>query len=432
MSITQTLGFLADSKPIHSLAKVLLGQNSLKKTSLSILYRLKVALTQMYHTPAVRMETDDDITDEITKVYNGLEGKTLHLPDLRPVYAGWAEGRNRHYERLLPVINEYIDKYIDDAKFAKKLKAVDLAAFTAVIYPDAEWDRLVTMGILCFFLFAFDDMIDKEIDPNVPDFASDMNSANQFRDETVLYIKSQLESPKPRRRSSLFPQAGQVNPQQLPYHKLLPSFVPIAKACTATAPTQINRPLLAQDLEDFFLSNGPEQKFRLAGTFPTIDEYWAFRHGTGAVFIFADLAQYMADTHLPSDLAWNDEVSVMRFEMSLQPILCNDLFSLKKEMREGTASNLVPITIHEKGASLQEAADSVVEQMYRSAERFGAAAASLRAESQGCDGETRTELERFVATFESFQTGCFRFYMESRRFGIMEYRQEDGSFDIPL
>ncbi|KAK8103284.1 terpenoid synthase [Apiospora sp. TS-2023a] len=405
MSISQTLGFVVDSKPIDSLAKALLGQNSLKKTSLSILYRLKLALTNMYYAPTVDIEPEDT-TDEITKVYRGLEGKTLHLPDLRPVYAGWAEGRNRHYERLLPVINEYIDKYIDDAKFAKKLKAVDLAAFTAVIYPDAEWDRLVTMGILCFFLFAFDDMIDKEIDPNVADFASDIHSANQFRDETVLYIKAQLESPKPRRRSSLFPQASQINPQQLPYHKLLPSFVPIAKACTATAPTQINRPLLSQDLEDFFLSNGPEQKFRLAGTFPTIEEYWAFRHGTGAVFIFADLAQYMADTHLPSELAWNDDIKTMRFEMSLQPILCNDLFSLKKEMREGTASNL----------------------------RFEAAAASLRAKSQhgGYDEETRAELERFVATFESFQTGCFRFYMESRRFGIMEYRQEDGSFDIPL
>jgi hypothetical protein len=131
MSISQTLGFVVDSKPIDSLAKVLLGQNSLKKTSLSILYRLKLALTNMYYAPTVDIEPEDT-TDEITKVYRGLEGKTLHLPDLRPVYAGWAEGRNRHYERLLPVINEYIDKYIDDAKFAKKLKAVDLAAFTAV------------------------------------------------------------------------------------------------------------------------------------------------------------------------------------------------------------------------------------------------------------------------------------------------------------
>ncbi|KAK7916839.1 terpenoid synthase [Apiospora marii] len=423
MNIGQTLDYWIDSKPVHSVARVLFGENSLKKTSLSILYRLKLALSNMY-TPAVTMEED-----EITKVYRGLEGKTLHLPDLRPVYAGWAEGRNRHYERLLPVINEYIDKYIDDAKFAKKLKAVDLAAFTAVIYPDAEWDRLVTMGILCFFLFAFDDMIDKEIDPNVSDLASDIHSANQFRDETALYIKKQLESPaKPRRRSSLVPQTA----EELPSHKLLPSFRPIAQACAAAAPSQINRPLLAQDLEDFFLSNGPEQKFRLAGTFPTIDEYWAFRHGTGAVFIFADLAQYMADTHLTAELAWCDEVNVMRFEMSLQPILCNDLFSLKKEMREGTASNLVPITLHEKGGSLAAAVGQVVDQMYASAERFEAAAAALRAKSLRYDEKTQEELGRFVATFESFQTGCFRFYMESRRFGIMEFRREDGSFEIPL
>ena len=71
-------------------------------------------------------------TDEITQVYSGLKGKTLHLPDLRPVYAGWAAGRNSHYERLLPIINAHIEKYIDDEKFRKKLKAVDLANFTCV------------------------------------------------------------------------------------------------------------------------------------------------------------------------------------------------------------------------------------------------------------------------------------------------------------
>ncbi|KAK7973604.1 hypothetical protein PG989_015452 [Apiospora arundinis] len=348
----------------------------------------------------------ESITDDITQVYNGLKGQTLHLPDLRPVYTGWASGRNSHYDSLLPIINNYIDRYIDDEKFRRKLKAVDLANFTAVVYPDAEWDRLVTMGILSFFLFAFDDMIDKEIDPDVSDFASDMHSANQFRHETVL-----------------------CNPP----HPLLPSFGHVAQACTAAKPTQVNQPILAQDLEDFILSNGPEQDFRLAGELPTIEEYWNFRHGTGAVFIFADLTQYMADTHLPAELAWCEEVRIMRLEMSLQPILCNDLFSLKKEMREGTASNLVPITIHEKGDSLESAVDQVVDQMYASAERFEAAAASLRAKaSQYEEQNTRRELERFIAAFESFQTGCFRFYMESRRFGILQYRQEDGSFDIPL
>ena len=80
--------------------------------------------------------------------------------------------------------------------------------------------------------------------------------------------------------------------------------------------------------------------------------------------------------------------------------------------------------------------DQVVDQMYSSAERFEAAATSLRAKVQPLDGvhgqNVRAELDRFIAAFESFQTGCFRFYMESRRFGILQYRQEDGSFEIPL
>ncbi|KAK8074351.1 hypothetical protein PG994_005250 [Apiospora phragmitis] len=428
MNISQTLDYWIDSKQTHSVAKVLFDPYSLGKLSLSVIYRLKTALTKLY-TPAATTNME---ADEITRVYSGLEGKTLRLPDLRPVYAGWAAGRNKYYGRLLPVINDYIDKYIDDEKFGKKLKAIDLAAFTSVIYPDAEWERLMTMGILCFFLFAFDDMIDKEIDPDVLDFASDIDSADQFRDDTALYIRNQLETAKSRRGSILSPQTP-AQTQQLPHHKLLQSFAHVAHACTAADPAQVNRDLLAQDLEDFFLSNGPEQKFRLSGKLATIKEYWDFRHGTGAVFIFADLAQYMAGTRLPPALTWCEEVRAMRFEMSLQPILCNDLFSLKKEMREGTASNLVPITIHEKGDSLESAVDQVVDQMYASAERFEAAAASCapsldsttaRASGRSWSASSPpSSRSRPAASASTWSRGGL---------GYCSTGGEDGSFDIPL
>ncbi|CAJ2512464.1 Uu.00g054790.m01.CDS01 [Anthostomella pinea] len=99
----------------------------------------------------------------------------------------------------------------------------------------------------------------------------------------------------------------------------------------------------------------------------------------------------------------------MRLEASTQPIICNDLYSLKKEM------------VHElKG------------QMWASAERFDAAATSLRAKGRNYDKDIQTQLGRFTKTFETFQTGCFRSFMESPRFGIKEYEQEDGSFSIQL
>lgn len=84
------------------------------------------------------------------------------------------------------------------------------------------------------------------------------------------------------------------------------------------------------------------------------------------------------------------------------------------------------------GMSLDTVVHELVEQMYSSARKFNAAATSLRAKGRKYDTSIQEKIDMFIEAFETFQTGCFRFFMNSKRFGVKDYKQEDGSYLIPL
>ncbi|KAI1850953.1 hypothetical protein JX265_007278 [Neoarthrinium moseri] len=355
----------------------------------------------------------------IDEIYNSLRGKTLVIPDLRPLYGRWASGVNPDYERLAEVVNEDIDKRIGDEKARQKCKAIDLAFLASAMYPRAEWEQLKTMGLFTVALFVLDDAIDKEIDPKVQDYASDYTAASDLRRDCIAFMRRELKLDSQ-------PYADAETPKEFG------TFASVASILLKADPFQTQIPILARDLEEFIEASGPEQQFRLAGTIPTAEDYWSWRHGVGAVFAYATLHQYVANTRLPADLAWSPEVMTMRVEASFQPCLCNDLFSLKKEMREGTVTNMIPILLSDTEKTLESAVTNVVDQLHSSAERFDAAVASLRNKGKAYDHNMQEGLERFIETFETFQTACHNFYIRSKRFGIMDYKQQDGSFLVPL
>ncbi|KAK0649815.1 isoprenoid synthase domain-containing protein [Cercophora newfieldiana] len=166
--------------------------------------------------------------------------------------------------------------------------------------------------------------------------------------------------------------------------------------------------------------------------FPTLEQYDAFRLGTGAVDSICDLHQFMAGTKLPEDIAWAPEVMIMQREASIQTCVCNDLLSLKKEIRDMTLISLIPIHLHESDASLDEIVAKLAQELQRSADTFDATADGLRFKAGQYGKAVVSETNRFIETFESFQTGCFAFFAKSKRFRVAEDQLHDGSFSIPL
>ena len=44
------------------------------------------------------------------KIVSRLMGQRVHLPNLRPLYAGWPFAENPHKEKLKPIVNRLIEK----------------------------------------------------------------------------------------------------------------------------------------------------------------------------------------------------------------------------------------------------------------------------------------------------------------------------------
>ncbi|KAL7629801.1 hypothetical protein AAE478_001324 [Parahypoxylon ruwenzoriense] len=361
--------------------------------------------------------------DEGVAALKSLRGQMLEIPDLRPIYANWTSGLNRHCDELRAFIDEKIDLYVKDPKARLKTKAIDLGWFTSLCYPTAEIEQLKTMALISMVFFVFDDTIDKEIEYDTPDFASDFDAATKLRKDSISYMRYQFSQ----YRTGTSPNGPSPRvPQEFA------AFEEFSPRVMAGIPSQTDLDHLADDIQEFIEATSLEQTYRLSGSLPSIEEYWTYRHGVGAVFPYCSLHQYVNDIRLPDALAYGEEVKVLRVETSFQPLLCNDLYSLKKEMREDTPTNLIPIMIAQTGMSLDSVIQELVEQMYSSARKFEAAAASLRTKGRDYDENTQKQLEMFIRAFESFQTGCFKFFMNSRRFGVKNYNQEDGSYIIPL
>jgi hypothetical protein len=175
------------------------------------------------------------------------------------------------------------------------------------MYPDCEWDRLKTMGLFTAAVFVMDDSIDKEFSGDEDDYAADYVAADELRKDCVAFMREQL------RQSTMRP----FEPTPAP--KEIAGFSEVAKLLLKSDPRQVQLPMLAKDLEDFIEGTAPEQAFKLGGTLPTVEEYWSFRHFVGCVLCYSTLHQYVADTKLPMELAWSEEVMAMRTETSFQP-----------------------------------------------------------------------------------------------------------------
>lgn len=164
------------------------------------------------------------------------------------------------------------------------------------------------MALLGLVLFVFDDAIDKAIEPGKADLASDFEAAAIFRDDCVNYTKSQL--------------GLNAELKSIPAPPEFAGFGAFAELLLATCPpSQVDLEKLSSRVQHFINANATEQKHRLSGKLATVDEYWKFRHGVGAVYIFIILHPYMANVNLPDELVWSEEVEVMSLETSRQPIM---------------------------------------------------------------------------------------------------------------
>lgn len=342
----------------------------------------------------------------------------MRVPDWRPIFDKWDHAVNPLYPKLIPVVESTLEKVVDDPIRLAKLKNSDFALFASSWVPDADWELLETIAVFCLWMFLFDDTIDAQIIPGVTSYASSYDLASEYRRRTLDFIHFQLgldvvggdEPPCPHVVSTLF---TQVAPH---FRKLLDQ------------PLRIG---FYGSLEYFIQATGPEQENRLSGKLPKVADFYEWRLGTTAVDAMCDLAYAFIQSTVPAEILRAEEPK-LRLEANKNTIYVNDILSLKKEIKDDTLMNLVVLTMEETGNNLESVINTLSGELVNCAQEFDSSANRMRVMAVEYGPKTQGDVENLIREYERIITAVFTWTCLTPRYGMAGYKQEDGSFSIPL
>ena len=86
-----------------------------------------------------------------------------------------------------------------------------------------------------------------------------------------------------------------------------------------------------------------EQRMRMAGHVPTVEEYWGYRDGACCMHMCIALIELGIGSSIPADVLNSSEMNDLWFETSCANWITNDILSAKKEMAEDYVENIVPL-----------------------------------------------------------------------------------------
>lgn len=134
------------------------------------------------------------------------------------------------------------------------------------------------MAFVTAALMLWDDVLDQEFPPDHPKLQEKLAEIDEFRQVSISYVKDAF-CPRGSQRLDQPPNDGCAA-----FREAVPALVEAGE-------TQCQRESFVEGLRKFLSSSDDEQKQRASGKLPGIEEYWRFRHDTGAGDIFCSMHQ---------------------------------------------------------------------------------------------------------------------------------------------
>ncbi|GAB1315889.1 hypothetical protein MFIFM68171_06099 [Madurella fahalii] len=345
-----------------------------------------------------------------------LRGSRLYIPNLGPIFASWKQGVNPLHGRVKQAVDARLDALVGgNEKALAKIKAADLGLFASGLFPDAPYQILEIVAFYCVWLFLWDDVIDGAADDGEGGLA-----AAEYCRESVAFVRYHLGLGEP----------GAAEPSAPT--KVCESFAEVGRRVGEfCGPAE--RAELFEHLREYMEACVVEHRWRSSGDVPSVDEFFSWRLKTSSVDILLDFCRILNRIFLPEDILKSRELGAMGLDVNKLLILINELFSLKKELKDGPFTNLIPITMWELGTDLSSAVRQVTQDIYNCIHDFDNSAFALRETTSKERGEANAEgLSRLIEAYQAIATSVFNFSVQSPRYGTLEDRREDGSFVIVL
>jgi hypothetical protein len=250
---------------------------------------------------------------------------------------------------------------------------------------------------MAVWLFTWDD----EIDLNDSTMWKEFGAAQVYRDQTLAYVRYTLGMDK---------DCPEV------YHRVIFNFAPIGAALKKHY-TLDQREMVYEEIRFFMEMSEHEQRLRLSGTIPSIDEYWHYRLGSSAVNVCVVMNEFCMGASLPLEFhSDSDMKDLVRYTNTIISAT-NDLVSVKKEVKRDAIESLVPITFFHVG-DMQTAVREVVTFITTEMKNMEEAAASLIRRYEAADGDKRRLLKDYIDCCKYYVTGNWAWSLKSDRYGI--------------
>ncbi|KAI0002390.1 isoprenoid synthase domain-containing protein [Xylariaceae sp. FL0662B] len=295
----------------------------------------------------------------------------------------------------------------------QRLESADFGLFTALGWPEASLERFETLASLVIWLFAWDD----EIDEPTGAYSENMSGAQTYREQTLRFVENCM---------GLIPHGtGGLRPQ----NGIVQSFDVVGAALRANYDaSQLQR--FRNEIGRFMEQSEVEQRGRLRGDVASIEEYWAFRLGTSAVYIGSAAGEYSIAARLPSAVMDGHAMRALWDETNVIISITNDLLSLRKEISLDCIDSIVPLTFTSTN-DLQEAMALSVAALRTSKERFDEAAKVLLA-GIGERQEVYRQVLKFIQVQRSNCVGNLVWSLETQRYGVSGSENKDRSLRFTL
>ncbi|KAF9449745.1 terpene synthase [Macrolepiota fuliginosa MF-IS2] len=271
-------------------------------------------------------------------------------------------------------------------KKTAKFMGLKAGELTASCYPDADARHLRTCDDFMNYLFNLDDWLDE----------FDVNDTNGMHECCIGAMKDSAGFRTDKK-------AGLLTKD------FFSRFEETAgKGC---------RQRFIDSMDLFFVAVAKQSRDRVNGIIPNLDSYIETRRDTSGCKPCFQLIEYAGRFDLPQFVVECKEIQEMEEATNDLVTWSNDIFSYNKEQERNDTHNMIPVTMHQYGYSLQQAIDHVGQKCKESIERFEHNRQKIREDKKDrWDQDTKKMVEMYADGLQNWIVGSLHWSFESERY----------------
>ncbi|MDR6406380.1 MULTISPECIES: terpene synthase family protein [Chryseobacterium] len=286
-----------------------------------------------------------------------------------------------------PALEKIVDTWIDEytcftPSFNKQMKAIKVGHVIATYFPNATFDQGLIIAQWIIWAFIIDD----------------------------YYSYGPLEElPKATQRILEILQGGDPQPQD---NDIVRRTAVVRDALLPhVSPAWMKREI--EGHKYWFEGMLMEAEYCRSGgsKFPLLKDYMDIRVHALAGYETVNLADIITGFMPPEEILQNPVLVRLRYLFSRITALCNDVFSVKKDLKNGDTMNIVLVIQHEWNCTLEEAKAEAINMHNRDVQEFVAVRSSLPDV-----GSWQEKFEECILNMELMMSGHLAWYQYSERY----------------